>query len=43
MEGFTSKMDWDTLKIGPESALNPKEKEEVKSNMATGEEIHEAI
>jgi len=43
MEGFTSKMDWDTLKIGPESALNPKEREEVKSNMATGEEIHEAI
>ena len=43
MEGFTSTMDWDTLKIGPESTLNPKEKDEVKSNMATGEEIHEAI
>ncbi len=43
MEGFTSTMDWDTLKIGPESTLNPKEKDEVKSSMATGEEIHEAI
>jgi len=43
MEGFTSVMDWDTLKIGPESTLNPKEKEDIKSNMATGEEIHEAI
>jgi len=42
MEGFTSTMDWDTLKIGPESTLNPKEKEEVKGNIA-GEEIHEAI
>jgi len=43
MEGFTSVMDWDTLKIGPESTMNPKEREEIKSNMATGEEIHEAI
>jgi len=35
-------MDWDTLKIGPETALNPKEREEIKGNIA-GEEIHEAI
>jgi len=42
MEGFTSVMDWDTLKIGPETTLNPKEREEIKGNVA-GEEIHEVI
>jgi hypothetical protein len=42
MEGFTSVMDWDTLKIGPETALNPKEREELKGNIA-GESIHEVI
>ena len=37
MDSFTSKMDWATLKIGPESALTPKEKD-AKAD-ATGEEI----
>lgn len=36
MKSFTSKMDWDCLKIGPESALTPKEQEG-----ATGEEIND--
>jgi hypothetical protein len=43
MEGFTSVMDWDTLKIGPQSAMNPKEKEVLKDSLKTGEDIHEAI
>lgn len=43
MEGFTSVMDWETLKIGPESTMNPSEKKDLQDSMATGEEIHEAI
>ena len=43
MEGFTSTMDWDTLKIGPQSAMNPKEREAIKDSLSTGEDIHEAI
>ena len=39
MESFTSVVDWETLKIGPQSALNPKEREEVASSMATGEDV----
>ena len=34
---FTSTMDWETLKIGPETALSPKEKEDNSSK--TGENI----
>ena len=36
---FTSAMDWETLKVGPESALTPKEKEDAEHK--TGEEIHD--
>jgi hypothetical protein len=39
MESFTSEVDWETLKIGPGSALNPKEKEDIESNMKTGENV----
>jgi hypothetical protein len=37
MKSFTSEVDWDSLKIGPESALTPKERED--SSHKTGEEI----
>ena len=37
MKSFTSEVDWDSLKIGPASALTPKEKED--SSHKTGEEI----
>lgn len=40
MKSFTSTMDWNSLKIGPDSALTPKEREE---NKATGEEISDVI
>jgi hypothetical protein len=43
MEGFTSVMNWDTLKIGPDSTMNPSEKKELQDSMKTGEDIHEAI
>ena len=39
MESFTSTVDWETLKIGPQSALNPKQKEALANNMATGENV----
>ena len=39
MDSFTSTVDWDTLKIGPESALTPKEKE--ASTHKTGEDIND--
>jgi|TARA_R110001592_G_scaffold41228_1_gene134713 hypothetical protein len=39
MKSFTSTMDWETLKIGPDSALTPKEKDE--SSHKTGEEIND--
>ena len=37
MQDFTSLMDWETLKIGPETVPNPKELESTK----TGEEIND--
>ena len=43
MEGFTSVMNWDTLKIGQDSTMNPSEKKELQDSMKTGEDIHEAI
>ena len=43
MEGFTSVMDWDTLKIGPQSTMNPTDKEALKDSLKTGEDINEAI
>jgi hypothetical protein len=39
MQSFTSEVDWETLKIGPASALNPKEREDIESNMKTGENV----
>jgi len=39
MESFTSAVDWETLKIGPQTALNPKEKENIENSMKTGEDV----
>lgn len=39
MKGFTSAMNWETLKIGPDTALTPEERESMSSK--TGEEIHD--
>ena len=43
MEGFTSVMDWETLKIGPQSTMNPKDRDDLKDSLSTGEDIHDAI
>ncbi|MEK9894839.1 MAG: DnaB-like helicase C-terminal domain-containing protein [Burkholderiaceae bacterium] len=37
MKSFTSKMDWETLKIGPESVLSPKERDD--NDQKSDEEI----
>ena len=39
MESFTSVVDWETLKIGPQSAINPKEREALETSMKTGEGV----
>ena len=39
MRSFTSVVDWESLKIGPESALTPKEKDD--SSHKTGEDVHD--
>ena len=36
-------MDWETLKIGPQSTMNPKERDKVKDSLATGEDINDSI
>lgn len=41
MKGFTSEVDWSTLKIGPATALTPKQKEEASKK--TDEEPNEAF
>ena len=38
-KSFTSTMNWETLKIGPNTVMNPKEKE--ATSHATGEEIND--
>ncbi len=38
VRGFTSAIDWKTLKIGPESARNPSEKDSAES---TGEDVYD--
>jgi archaellum biogenesis ATPase FlaH len=37
MDSFTSEIDWDTLKIGPRSALSPKEKAALREEMEDDE------
>lgn len=41
MRDFTSEMDWETLRIGPTSVMNPEERQEMKESMSTGEAINE--
>ena len=38
MKGFTSEMDWDSLKIGPRTALSPTEKAELRKDMENDDE-----
>ena len=38
MKSFISEIDWETLKIGPQSAMDPDERAELKDSMNTGED-----
>ena len=42
VKGFSSEIDWKCLKIGPNSALTPVEKEEMKKDMGMGDADEEA-
>ena len=39
MSSFSSEVDWESLKIGPQSQLSPKEREAVEKSMKTGEAV----
>jgi len=39
MKSFSSTMDWESLKIGPETALTPKQRDEISHK--SDEEIHD--
>ena len=40
MAGFVSEIDWETLKIGPNSALDPDQKADLKEQMS-GEDVND--
>ena len=40
-ESFVSELNWETLKIGPHTALDPDEKAELKETMTTGEDTYD--
>ena len=41
IEDFSSQIAWDTLKIGPQSTMTPKEKDAMKKEMSSGEDVQE--
>jgi hypothetical protein len=41
MLDFTSVVNWNTLTIGPQSGMNPKEREAMESSMKTGEDMYD--
>ena len=41
MKSFISEIDWETLKIGPQSAMDPDERAELKEQMTTGEDTYD--
>ena len=43
MEDFTSEVNWQTLRIGPESVMNPEQKKQLKEDMYEEENSHEEL
>ena len=41
MKSFISEIDWETLKIGPQTAMDPDERAELKEQMNTGEDTYD--
>ena len=42
VKGFSSEVNWKSLKIGPTSALTPAEKQKMKEDMGLGTDGEEA-
>ena len=42
VKGFSSEVDWRSLKIGPATALTPTEKENMRESMGLGDGEEEA-
>jgi hypothetical protein len=42
VKGFSSEVNWKSLRIGPASALTPNEKEKMKEEMGLGTQGEEA-
>ena len=41
MAGFVSEINWETLKIGPHTVMDPDEKQELKETFETNEGVHD--
>ena len=41
MQGFVSEINWETLKIGPHTVMDPDEKQELKETFNTNEGVHD--
>ena len=41
MQGFVSEINWETLKIGPHTVMDPDEKQELKETFDTNEGVHD--
>ena len=41
MAGFVSEINWETLKIGPHTVMDPDEKAELKETLETSEDVHD--
>jgi hypothetical protein len=41
IEDFSSQIEWSTLKIGPQSSMTPKEKDAIRKEMSSGEDVQE--
>ena len=41
IEDFSSQIEWSSLKIGPQSSMTPKEKDAIRKEMSSGEDVQE--
>ena len=41
VEGFISTMNWDSLRIGPQTEMDPDDRAEMKEALTTGEDAYD--
>ena len=41
MSGFVSEINWETLKIGPHTVMDPDEKAELKETLSSDEDVYD--